>query len=52
MLMKNLKEEYNLRYNIMRYKKLMKRYKYNRFEMNNANLLLGSITTLKQKICN
>ena len=39
MLLDNLKKEYALRYNIVRYKKLYKLYLYNRFEINNYNLL-------------
>lgn len=39
MLLDNLKKEYALRYNITRYKKLYKLYLYNRFEINNYNLL-------------
>ena len=43
MLMKNLKEEYKIRYNFMRYKKLHKLYLYNIFEKNNYNIIQSTI---------
>lgn len=43
MLLKSLINEYNLRSNIINYKKLNKRFLYNRFEKNNYNLIFSSI---------
>lgn len=47
MLMKNLKKEYNMRYNFMRYKKLNKLYLYSCFEKNNVELLYKTLEDLK-----
>ena len=47
MLMKNLKKEYDMRYNIMRYKKLHKLYLYSCFEKNNFNLLYKTLEDLQ-----
>lgn len=49
MLLQNLKKEYALRYNFMRYKKLNKLYLYNRFEINNYNLLMYTLENLLKR---
>lgn len=49
MLMKNLKEEYELRYRIMRYNKLHKLYLYNCFEKNNYNMLFSTVEDMSLK---
>lgn len=41
--MQKLKEEINIRYRIMRYKKLMKHFLYNRFEKNNVEIIYEAI---------
>ena len=47
MLIQNLRKEYDLRYNVMRYKKLHKLYLYSIFEENNVNLLYQTLENLK-----
>ena len=47
MLLKNLINEYKLRNRAVRYKKLSKRFLYNRIEKNNYELLYSSILQLK-----
>ncbi len=39
MLIKKLKEEYEMRHRIANYRKLFKNYLLNRFEKNNVNLI-------------
>lgn len=39
MLLKRLRDEIDIRYNIVSYKKLVKYFLYNKFEKNNVNLL-------------
>lgn len=39
MLIKKLKDELNLMYNIVSYKKLVRQFLYTKFEKNNVNLL-------------
>ena len=51
MLIDNLKQEYELRYNIIRYKKLYRDYVYNRFEKNNYNIIMKSIEDINVKNC-
>lgn len=45
--MESLKKEINLRYNIMRYKKLQKQYLYNRMEINNVHIITQAIEEMK-----
>ena len=45
--MKKLKQEINLRYNIVQYKKLMKNYILNRFEKNNLQIIYNAIESIK-----
>ena len=49
MLMKNLINEYELRYRFTMYKKLHKIYLYNKFEINNYNLLLQTFENMIQE---
>lgn len=48
MLMRGLKEEYNRRYNFMRYKKLHKLYLYYIFEKNNYNIIYSTLEQIKK----
>lgn len=43
MLIDKLKKEIDLKYNIIQYKNLMKRYILNRIEKNNINILFSTI---------
>lgn len=45
--MQRLKKEIDLRYRIMRYKKLMKHFLYNRFEKNNVEIIYTAIEKIK-----
>ena len=47
MLIQKLKEEYELRYRIVQYKKYTKLYLYSVFEKNNVNLLYITFENLK-----
>lgn len=49
MLMKNLINEYELRYRFTMYKKLHKMYLYNKFEINNYNLLLQTFEDMLEE---
>lgn len=51
MLINKLKQEYELRHNIIRYKKLYKNYLYNRFEKNNYNMIIKAIEDINIKNC-
>lgn len=45
--MEKLKQEINLRYNIVQYKKLMKNYILNRYEKNNLQIIYNTIEDIK-----
>ena len=47
MLLKNLKNEYELRYRAMCYKQLHKRYLYSCFDKNNYELLRFTVERIK-----
>lgn len=44
--MQKLKEEINLRYNIMRYKKIWRNFLYNRMEKNNVEIMYEAIAQM------
>ena len=47
MLMQKLKKEFELKYRIFSYKKLLKMYKYNKFEKNNYNIIYKALEDVK-----
>ena len=46
--MQKLKKEINIRYNIMRYKKLWRNFLYNRMEKNNVEFIYEAIIDIKK----
>lgn len=51
MLKQKLRNEYELRYRIMQYKKLQKRYIYKCYESNNVNMLFEAISRVNCDKC-
>ena len=49
-MINNLKKEYELRYKIIRYKKLYKAYLYSTIEKHNAELLFNTLYDMKTEI--
>ena len=45
--MQKLKKEINIRYNIMRYKKLWRNFLYNRMEKNNVEIMYEGIIKVR-----